>query len=200
MADKTVPPFQSYASRSSSHTPRTPGKALYVVLFVLLVIIIGIGAAQFLTSRNDDIKDAAPTAIEFEEPTEAPPTPTPEAAETTITPTGTDEDEAEEESSDSVDKATGLDRADLSIVVLNGSGVSGAAGKLSTTLTELGYDVSSTGNADSSDYESTEISISNVKRNFLNLLKKDLGSDYTIGETSTTYTGTGDARIIIGAE
>ncbi|HRN96793.1 MAG TPA: LytR C-terminal domain-containing protein [Candidatus Levybacteria bacterium] len=195
MAEKTVPPFQSYASRSTNHTPRTPGKALYVVLFLLLILIIGIGTAQFLSSRNNDLKDAAPTAIEFDEPTDIPPSPTPEEIHTTITPTDTDD-----EPSDSVDKASGLDRADLSVVILNGSGVSGAAGKLSTKLKSLGYDVTSTGNADTSDYESTVIEVSSTKKNFLNLLKKDLGSDYTIGESTSTYTGTGDARIIIGAE
>ncbi len=198
MAEKIVPPFQSYASRSSNNTPRTPGKALYVVLFILLIVIIGIGAAQFLSSRNNQLKDTAPTAIEYEEPTDVSPSPTPEATEednTTPSPT-----KADDETSDTVDKTTGLDRKDLSIVVLNGSGVSGAAGKLSTKLKDLGYNVSSTGNADSSDYESTEINLKSTKKSFLNLLKKDLGSDYIVGDTSTTYTGSGDAQIIIGAE
>lgn len=197
MAEKIVPPFQSYASRSSNNSPRTPGKALYVVLFILLIVIIGIGAAQFLSSRNNQLKDAAPTAIEYEEPTDVTPSLAPDTTEdneATSSPTITEKD------SDSVDTATGLDRADLSIVVLNGSGVSGAAGKLSTKLKDLGYTVSSTGNADSSDYESTEINVKSTKKNFLNLLKKDLGSDYTIGDTTTTYTGSGDAQIIIGAE
>jgi hypothetical protein len=201
MADKTVPPFQSYASRSSNHTPRTPGKALYAILIILLVVIIGVGAAQFISSRSDDLKDAAPTPIEFEEPTEAPtaaPT-TAEDPEESLTPSPSVTGK-ESEDSDSVDTATGLDRADLSIVILNGSGVSGAAGRLSDKLSDLGHDIASTGNADNNDYAETTIEVSSTKKNFLNLLKKDLGSDYTIGESSTSYTGTGDAQIIIGAE
>lgn len=183
MAEKTVPPFQSYASRSSHHSPKSPGKALYVVLFLLLLVIIGVGAAQLLSSQSENLN--IPTTIEFDEPEETAPSPTPQSE---TTPTA------------SPSAANELDRSDLSVVILNGSGVSGAARKLSDTLTELGYDVESTGNADSSDYESTEIEVSSTKKNFLNILKEDLEDEYTIGTTSTNYTGTGDARIIIGAE
>jgi hypothetical protein len=184
MTEKTVPPFQSYTSRSSHNSPKSPGKSLYIVLFLLLVVIIGIGAAQYLSSRSDNSNDNAPTAIEFDEPSDTAPTPTPNLEPTsTATPSASD-----------------LERGDLSVVILNGSGVSGAARKLSDTLTELGYEVESTGNADSSDYESTEIEVSSTKKNFLNQLKKDLEGEYTIGDTSTTYTGQGDAQIIIGAE
>jgi hypothetical protein len=185
MAEKIVPPFQSYASRSSHNSPKSPGKSLYVVLFLLLLIIIGIGAAQYLTSQSDDMQNSGPTAIEFEDPKDMAPTPTPESA---ITPTSTPS------------ANTDLDRSNLSIVILNGSGVSGAAKKLSDALTKLGYEIESTGNADSSDYDSTEIEISNAKKNFLNILKEDLENDYTVGDTTTTYTGEGDAQIIIGAE
>lgn len=184
MTERTVPPFQSYASRSSHNSPKSPGKGLYVILFLLLIIIIGIGAAQFFSANSDKLKDAIPTAIEFEETSEIAPSPTPELQPTvTATPS-----------------ANTADKSSISIVILNGSGVSGAARKLSDTLTELGYSVESTGNADSSDYESTEISISNTKKGMLDALKKDLEEEYTIGETTTNYTGEGDARIIIGAE
>ncbi len=194
MADKKLPPFQSYASSSFNSAPRTPGKALYIVLFILLIIVVGIGAAQFLNSRSKEIKEVASAPIEFEEPTQAPsPTPIPEDAEE-------DNDDETDASKKSVDSDTGLDRADISIVIQNGSGTAGAAGKASTLLQGLGYTIQSTGNADSYDYEETVIEVSATKKNFLKLLEKDLSSDYTIGETSSTYTGKGDALIIIGKE
>jgi LCP family protein required for cell wall assembly len=47
--------------------------------------------------------------------------------------------------------------ADVSVEVYNGSGTSGLAGKAATSLTQAGFGVASTGNADSSNYTVTEI-------------------------------------------
>ena len=63
-----------------------------------------------------------------------------------------------------IDKATGLDRANLTIAVKNGSGVTGAAAKASNFLKDLGYTVSSTGNADNSDYENTVIEVKSTNK------------------------------------
>src|SRR5690606_3222626 len=100
--------------------------------------------------------------------------------------------ETPEESSESAD----LDRSELSIVIQNGSGKAGVAGSASTTLKNLGYTIHSTGNADKYDYEETVIRLSAENKAYLELLKNDLSKTYTIGETSTNYTGTGDALII----
>ena len=180
MADSKVPPFQSYASRSPNSAPRTPGKLLYLVLFILLLVVIGVGAAQFFISRSNDLNNAAPTPIEFEE----------------STPTPVVEDVPEEEPT----PTTELERSDLSVVIHNGNGGRGVAGDASDIMEDLGYTVLSTGNADNYDYEETVIQVSSANADFLPLLEKDLGESYTIGETSTNYTGTGDALIIIGAE
>lgn len=183
MADNRVPPFQSYTSRSSNSAPRTPGKALYIVLVILLLVVVGIGAAQFLSSRSGDVSNIVSVPIEFNEPT-------PTASPTPIV------QETVEESSESAE----LDRSDISIVVQNGSGKAGVAGSASTTLKNLGYSIHSTGNADKYDYEETVIRISAENKEYLELLRDDLSETYTIGETSTNYTGTGDALIIIGQE
>jgi LCP family protein required for cell wall assembly len=47
--------------------------------------------------------------------------------------------------------------ADVSVEVYNGSGTSGLAGSAATALTEAGFTVTSTGNADSTDYSVTEV-------------------------------------------
>ncbi len=185
MADK-LPPFQSYASRSSNSAPRSPGKALYIVLILLLILVIGVGAAQYLSSRAGETQNSVPTPIEFEEPIEQ--------EQITPSPQITDTESSSEKSSEE------LDRAELSIVIHNGSGAAGVAKKASDILKGLGYTVRSTSNAGNFDYEETEIQISSEKKEYLELLQEDLSSSYTIGETSTDYTGAGDALIIIGEE
>ena len=50
-----------------------------------------------------------------------------------------------------------MDRARIRVEVRNGSGVSGAAGEVTTFLREAGFDVVDYGNADRFDYEQTRI-------------------------------------------
>ena len=50
-----------------------------------------------------------------------------------------------------------VDRARIRVQVRNGSGVSGAAGEVTTFLREAGFDVVDYGNADRFDYERTRI-------------------------------------------
>jgi hypothetical protein len=76
--------------------------------------------------------------------------------------------------------SSGLDRSKLSVIVQNGSGIEGVAGKAEDILKELGYNVTSTGNADNYNYQGVTIKVKKEKSNFLNLLKKDLSKNYTI--------------------
>lgn len=98
-----------------------------------------------------------------------------------------------------IDKS-GLDRSKLSIIVQNGSGIEGTAGKAAAILKELGYNVVSTGNADNYNYEGINIKVKKEKNNFIDLLKKDLSKDYTIKETSSDLPSSSptDSLIIIG--
>ena len=82
----------------------------------------------------------------------------------------------------------------------NGSGVVGAAKKAADALKELGYGISSTGNADNYDYTNVTIQVKSGKSNFLSLLQKDLGSSYTVGTASAdlTVTSSADALVIVG--
>lgn len=100
----------------------------------------------------------------------------------------------------SIDKASGLDRANLSIEVENGSGEVGAASKGSEFLKGLGYKVVATGNADNFNYENLSIEIKKEKSNYLSLLKKDLGLTYTVGSTSAdlSSSSSSDAVVILG--
>lgn len=98
-----------------------------------------------------------------------------------------------------VDKS-GLNRAALSVMTQNGSGIEGTAGKAAKILKEQGYNVTSTGNADNYNYAGVTIKVKKDKSNFLELLKKDLSKDYTVSAASSDLSSDSptDALIIIG--
>lgn len=200
-------PFTSNQAQSSSSNGGS-GKAKKIIFLVIILLILGsiaYGATVLLGNTGETSEEAAPTGTEeFFIPTDTPtPTEDPEATpadeeeEEDTTPTPTKKPAA---TGDSVDSATGLDRADLSIVVQNGSGEAGVAKVMADKLTALGYVVSSTGNADNYDYAQSVIQVKSADKAFLALLRKDLSDDYTIGTATSDYTGSGDAVVIVGKE
>ena len=98
--------------------------------------------------------------------------------------------------------APAVKRDEIKVQVLNGSGVSGAAGKAKTLLEGLGYSGVDTGNASSSSFVSTEVAVKESAKEFLDLVIKDLSKDYTataaakVLPTSSTY----DIVITLGAK
>lgn len=188
-------------SNTPASTPKKRSRARMLGLLVVTVIILAaavFGAMQFL-GGDEGADDVTPTPTEFFFPTDTP-TPTPEE-DLTPTPEEEEEDDStptptKRPAGNPVDPATGLDRSDLTVNVLNGSGVAGAARKVADELEALGYTIGTVGNADNSDYAETVIEVSNANSKYLSLLEKDL-DDYTIGDTSTSYTG-GEARVIVG--
>ena len=179
---------------------KPPKRSKFIIFFIIsIAIIIAIfGGWRFLSSRTQKATAPAvtPSPTEYQLPTEAPESPTPEAtkrAKPTASPTA-------EPTVNPVDKSTGLDRSKLTVEVQNGSGVVGSAKKAADALKELGYVISSTGNADSYEYSNVTIQVKSGKRNFLSLLQKDLGSSYTVGTVSANLTATSsaDALVIVG--
>lgn len=92
---------------------------------------------------------------------------------------------------------TTLKREDLKVQVLNGSGVSGAAGKAKAALEKLGYKDVQTGNAPTSDVAETEISILKAKESYLDMLKKDLEGSYTVSATTKTLPTSSKFDVVI---
>lgn len=91
----------------------------------------------------------------------------------------------------------------LKLEILNGSGIKGSAGKMSTLLTSAGYVVVNTGNADAFTYKGINVNIKKSKATSLNQLKKDLtANNYLVSDSKTTLpeTSNADAQIIIGTE
>ena len=191
------PSRRSYVYESSKNSGN---KKRIILIFIGVLILVALVAFAIIATggKGESEKDITPTPTESvispttvptEAVTETPKTsPTP-TTKTTPTPTTTS----------TTDKKTGLDRADLTVAVENGSGVAGAATKMSDALKKLGYDVVSSGNADTFDYESTEIQVKSTKKSYLPLLKSDLSTDYTIGSATSDYTGSdADAVVIVG--
>lgn len=67
-----------------------------------------------------------------------------------------------------------VDKPKVRIKVLNGSGVSGKASAVKEILKEKGYQEILTGNADSFDYEKTEVSVKKEKTYLISVIEEDL--------------------------
>ena len=191
--------------QESSSSVERPKKKFPKKLLVLVLVLVLIGGLLYFGSRYlgssdeestiEESTEFIPTAVIEPTVDESTQEPTPEEDEDTSPtpkPTGSS-------SSDSQDEASGLDRADLTVEVQNGSGVAGVASEMGDFLTGLGYKLGSTGNADNFDYENIEIRVTSAKKDFLPLLKSDIGKSYTVGNTSSNLTNSSsDALIIVG--
>lgn len=87
------------------------------------------------------------------------------------------------------------------ISVLNGSGVVGKASDVKTTLTTAGFKVSTTGNADKSDYTKTQIAAKkSVDKAYLAKLEEELKKSFDVTEVSTApESDTTDVIVTIGS-
>lgn len=95
-----------------------------------------------------------------------------------------------------------LAREDLKIHVLNGAGIAGTASKAKEFLEGLGYKDIDTGNADSFDFEETEIALREEKKDYFDLLKEDLDKEYFVAEDLKSLEDESeyDAVVTIGKE
>lgn len=205
--------FQMNGAKTIQYTksPRKKGlKGLMVIIVILLILGLIVFGAMKITSPQSRIVVPSPTPTSAVLPTDTP-TPTPPITTTPsptskvsptpttvptgkITPTPTTT-----ASGSSIDSATGLDRASISVTVQNGSGTSGVAGKGSDYLKGLGYKVAGTGNADNFNYTNVTINTTPAAAKYLNLLKSDLSKQYTVDTaTSTLSSTTADVVVIIG--
>lgn len=94
-----------------------------------------------------------------------------------------------------------VDLSQYNIQVLNGTGTAGVAAKVREQLTTAGFKVGSVGNADSNEFEKTEISAAKkVDKEYLNKLKETLGEAYVVDEAVKLASGSADVVVTIGSE
>lgn len=145
--------------------------------FVGLVFIVG--ANYFLESKTFSLTDFQKMmSMEQPTPSAAPtkkPTPTPQ-----------------------------VDLSAYTIKVLNGSGITGEAATLKDKLTAEGFKVGTTGNADASDYDKTEITVKkNVDEGYVTKLKEALEKEYKVStpvRLSENASQEADVTVTIGKE
>ncbi|MFC1626638.1 LytR C-terminal domain-containing protein [Patescibacteria group bacterium] len=152
-------------------------KGLYVWAIGLIIMALTVGAGLLFFSGGSDSQ--LPSIIAQSSPTptvtESPtPTPSPEPVE----------------------------KDELSVQVLNGSGEAGVAGSMKSFLEDLDYSVDDTGNADEYDYVETEISVKESAESILKILEEELEEEYVIGSAKADLDDDYeyDIRVIVGAE
>jgi hypothetical protein len=187
--------FPDVSSSFRKQTTKRPRILVFLIVFLVLLGALVFAGSRYLNSQEEQL---APTSAPTQAPTEAP-TPTAEVSGSPTpetSPTGGTTPSVTPKTTGAADAA----KADLSIQVLNGSGVSGAAGKMSSTLQGLGYAVSSTGNADSFDYEDITIQGKSTKNKAIQTLKTDLSKTYTVTKTTTDLPASSpfDVVVIVG--
>ncbi|MEK7517894.1 MAG: LytR C-terminal domain-containing protein [Patescibacteria group bacterium] len=94
-----------------------------------------------------------------------------------------------------------LDLSKFKIEILNGSGIEGAASSQKSDLEAMGFNITSVGNADNSDY--TEIVIrakKAVDKAFLDKLRTTLEESFEVSEEELDEEATTDIVIIIGSK
>lgn len=170
---------------------RIPKRLIFLLLFVVVVLLL-LGS-RFLSSTSEPDLSPTPSPTEFELPTDTP-TPTEEEGPTE-TPTP-----SVKPTTNPIDKSSGLNRGSIKVAIQNGSGEVGVGAKASDYLKGLGYNVVSVSNADNYDYQGTTIRVSPSKSTYLDLLKKDLGFNYTVTKSSSdlSSSSSAEALVIIG--
>lgn len=185
-------------SMQEGKTSSTLKLLLFMIITAAVLGLLIFTAGSFFSGKNENeeipqITILPTSAKDIESTLTAEPTPVEDGVTPSVTPRVTIK----------LSPTTATNKISLSLEVLNGSGVKGAAGKLTTTLINAGYHVLKTGNADAFTYTGVTVKIKKSKETFLKQLKKDLSAgNYLVTDSSSTQdeASTADAVIILGAE
>lgn len=189
----TLPPSAFSVQTSDNEISSKPevGKRRFGVYFfvvALLSFILGLGAmaaVSYFGLINLSLpKLSVPSNIQMPALLGAKPTPTsvptPTAAPTAVT----------------------VNLGQYSIAVLNGSGVTGQAGKVKDSLTSAGFKVNSTGNADNNNFTKTEIATKkSVSQDYVSKLEDTLNKSFVVDTTvaSLPDSSTTDVTVSLGS-
>jgi hypothetical protein len=92
---------------------------------------------------------------------------------------------------------TKIDKKDVSIIILNGTGAPGIASRASNILTQSGYKISKMGNAASYNFQITEIKYKKNYKDFANVITDLLAVDVGLKENDSIE---GDVIITLGKD
>jgi len=195
--------FSTQPSYSKQKAP-FPRKLVFLLLLLILLCAGGFAGVRYMQEGGTSQTLVSPQTTPAEEtPTQTPSptealTPTPEEKVST-TPSPTSKVTPTKTAGVTPAVAGASTRSSTTVSVLNGSGIAGAASKISTTLKDAGYTIGTVGNAQTFDYTGVTIQVKKSKSSILTQLKTDLSS-YKVGSTSATLTesNAADAVVIVG--
>lgn len=176
-----IPPAgaSSYAGQGYSLDQSSKSSKLVFVIpiLVLAVAFLGVvGSDKDLSGKISRKLGSLPLL--------STPTPTP-----TVTPTP----------SPSPTPTPSVERSKYKVRVLNGTTRTGAAATLSQKLSDLGWQILSTGNAGNQNYDQTQVMSKGEQGDATSVLVNDLGSDYQASISSQLKpTDKADLQVIIG--
>lgn len=88
-------------------------------------------------------------------------------------------------------------REDIKLQVLNGSGVIGDALRVKSFLEDAGYKEVTTANADNYDYKTTIVAVKESRKDYGDLLAKDLAKNYKVTISSTFLDEINDFDVVV---
>jgi hypothetical protein len=168
-------PHSAFSFTDEEEFPPVKKKKSIFFFFLIsfVAFLLGLGGIIGFSYLSDEKGITLPAV--FQKPTE---TPTPEPSKT---PT-----------------PKPVDLSSYTIRVLNGSGVTGEAGKLQKALDAVGFKVGDTGNADNSSYTKTIISANDkVDKSYLEKLRETLSKTYMVDEQIKTIPAAGGADVVV---
>jgi len=159
----------------SPEAPRKKGKKKVVwVIFGMAFVAIAVLAGFYILGNGEETPEPSPT------------------------PFVSGFDETLGETTDATPEPT-VDKAKVSIEVLNGTGVSGEAGFLQTKLKALGYSDIEAGNADNQNNKTTQVTFSSsLADSVVEEILQELKSLYQEVNDKTSSTQSVDVQIITG--
>ena len=168
---------QETPERPSYTSGLRPKRKSPIWILMILALILIIGGIYFLVKKSSNKEiTGSPTPEGFASETTQP--------EITQEPTST---------------PAPVDKKNIKIQISNGTGITGEASYLQGKLRTLGYTNISVGNADSEDFEATEVTFSSsIAKDVVDEITKELESIYTDVSTKTGSTGSFDIKIITG--
>lgn len=164
---------QQNVAESGPPSADDKSKKKWIIIAIVIIVVLAIGG--FLILRTPDFGG------------EGEPSPTPEL-EVVPTPVSTQTPEPD------------IDKGEISILILNGTGIAGEAGLLQTQLEDLGYTVIEVDNADSTDNEVTLVVFaSNIPQSLQEEMIEELGDMYQeINSTTSSQLNDNEIEITTG--
>ena len=153
---------------------RGGGKSKAIIIVIILLFLVG-GGLLYLGRRKSS--------------SEAEPSPSPELFGVISSP----------EPSESTPTPAPANREDVSISILNGTGIGGEAGLLQGELEDLGYSDIEVGNADDQDNQTTVVTFADdLDEAIVDEITEELESIYEEVDVETSASLTVDVQIITG--